>query len=163
MNKSSDTSSSPRKTKKTVRLIGLLALLSLLIIQFIPVDRTVPEINRTDTFYAIEKPDDGIADLLHAACDDCHGYTTEYPTYSYFAPVSFWLQGHIKAGREKLNFSTWSDLSASERRHAMEECVKVMEDERMPLGSYTWTHEEARLTDQQEEALLQYFRRAAEK
>ncbi len=147
-----------RRRKSTIRLIGLLALLSLLIIQFIPVDRSVPEVVEADTFYAIQDPDVDIATLLHAACDDCHAYTTEYPQYAYFAPVSFWLQGHIKAGRKKLNFSTWGDLNPAERRHALEECVEVMEDKRMPLGSYTWTHEEARLTEVQEQTLLEYFR-----
>jgi len=45
--------------------------------------------------------------LAVKACFDCHSNETVWPWYSNVAPVSWWVQGHVDEGREKVNFSRW--------------------------------------------------------
>ena len=40
--------------------------------------------------------------------------------------------------------------------HKLEEVVEVVESTEMPLNEYTWTHKEARLTDNQRKALIKW-------
>ncbi|MFN0015662.1 MAG: heme-binding domain-containing protein, partial [Saprospiraceae bacterium] len=87
-------------------------------------------------------------------CYDCHSYETRYPWYAQIAPVSWWLSGHVKGGREHLNFNTFAALTAEDRAHALEEIAETVELGEMPLGSYTWIHSSARLSDEQKAALV---------
>ncbi|NJN66821.1 MAG: heme-binding domain-containing protein [Chloroflexaceae bacterium] len=46
-------------------------------------------------------------ELAQRACFDCHSNETRWPLYSRFAPVSYFINGHVIEGRERLNFSEW--------------------------------------------------------
>ena len=65
-------------------------------------DKSTPPIEEKNTFAAQANPPDEILTALKDACYDCHSYETKYPWYTYVAPVSFWIRGHIKGGRGKL-------------------------------------------------------------
>lgn len=136
-------------------LLGLLVILVL--IQFIPyhiVNEPVkPEF---DFFSNVEAPAD-VKGLVRDACYDCHSHKSKTPWYGNVAPVKFWLNKHVRGGRQNLDFSNWFVLSPDEKRHALEECVEVLEDREMPLNSYTWLHPEAQLTDQEYLNLIEYF------
>jgi hypothetical protein len=53
--------------------------------------------------------------LAQDACFDCHSYQTELPWYGRVAPVSWVVAGHVREGREELNFSTWQPDTARGR------------------------------------------------
>ncbi len=148
----------PKSGSNRTRLILLAALLVLCLIQFIPVDRSVPEISAASDFLAQTSAPASIAASLKAACYDCHSHATTYPSYSYIAPVSFWIQGHIKGGREKLNFSTWESLEPSKKSHKIEECIEEIEDGHMPPSSYKLAHSEAKLTAEQKAVLIDWLK-----
>jgi len=94
----------------------------------------------------LEAPAEVLA-VLERACFDCHSNLTEWPWYSQLPPAS-WLTGnHVVKGREHLNFSTWGELSAEARRHAMHEIVAETGQSRMPPGMYLKLHAEAALSD----------------
>ncbi|MCZ8286389.1 MAG: heme-binding domain-containing protein [Bacteroidia bacterium] len=40
----------------------------------------------------------------------------------------------------------------------MEECIEMIEEGEMPLASYTWMHQGAKLTDAQKLKLVEFFR-----
>ncbi|MFT5752517.1 MAG: hypothetical protein ACI828_001692 [Flavobacteriales bacterium] len=120
-----------------------------------------PDKNEADTDYAsVEaflaetKPVPEVAAVLKETCFDCHSDQTRYPWYAEVAPVSYWLSDHIKDGKKHLNFSKWSEYSVKRKDHKLEEVVEMIEAREMPLDSYTWTHEEARLSDAQVEAII---------
>ena len=102
-------------------------------------------------------PDD-VANLLRASCYDCHGHTTQYPWYSYIAPVSWWIKNHVNEGRQHLNFSTWNEYSIKKRIHKLEECAEMIENQHMPLPSYINLHEEAVLTEAERQKLVIWFK-----
>ncbi len=141
-------------------LWGLFSIL--IIIQFIPVDRSAPQTPPQEGFLALENPPENLAPLLKQACFDCHSYDTRYPWYAYVAPVSWWLNNHIQEGREHLNFSTWAGYDAEDREELWEEMAEEVEEGHMPLKSYTWVHKEARLSDEQRAALVEWFEQRAD-
>lgn len=145
------------KKGKLLRTIGLVLLLALIVIQFIPVDRSVPEADPGQDFtMSYEMPQEFVS-LVREACYDCHSYEAEYPWYAKVAPLNFWIQGHIDEGREHLNFSIWTTYDIDRKLHKLEEMVEEVEEGHMPLKSFTWTHPEARLTDEQRAKLVRWF------
>jgi hypothetical protein len=95
--------------------------------------------------------------MLKNACNDCHSYDTNYPWYSKVAPVSWWIQDHIKEGRSHLNFSIWGSYKPKKAAHKMEECAEEVGEGKMPMNNYTWMHSEAKLSDAQLSELITWF------
>lgn len=90
---------------------------------------------------------------LAQACGNCHSNQTDWPWYSQVAPVSWWIQGHVRKGREELNFSEWRNYSARQRRAKLDSICGVVSTSRMPPWSYTILHSEARLTAEDKNAV----------
>jgi hypothetical protein len=145
------------KKRKRSGLILLILLLVVVLIQFLPVDRSVPEVVPTQDFLVVTAPDAYLRMLIKEACYDCHSYETEYPWYAYISPVSQWLQGHVNNGREHLNFSIWATYAHEDEDHALKEAAEMVETKSMPLKSFLWVHPEARLTDVQRTELAEWF------
>jgi len=144
--------------KKWIRytLIGLLVALA--VMQFFPIDKTNPPVDTAKDYITIAEPPANIANMLKAACYDCHSHEAKYPWYTSVAPVSWWVKGHIDNGRKHLNFSVWGDYSAKKVAHKLEECVEFVEETKMPLLSYIIAHPEARLSEEERADLVAWFR-----
>jgi hypothetical protein len=113
-------------------------------IQFIPVERTNPEIKSEPEWY-----DEQTKVLAQRACFDCHSNETTWPWYSKIAPVS-WLVAHdVNEGREHFNMSEYYPGADD-----ADEAASELEAGRMPLNIYEWMHPEAKLTDEEKEILL---------
>ena len=149
---------SAMKRPRRIRTIILILILVIVLIQFLPVNRSAPPVDPAQDFVAVTNPPANLGILIKDACYDCHSHETEYPWYSYVAPVAQWLQGHVKEGRENLNFSVWTTYSAEDADGSLEEAVEMVEEKEMPLKSFTWGHPEARLTDAQRAELVQFFK-----
>ncbi len=133
--------------------IFLLLLVVLVVLQFIPTDKSTPEIIPAQTFVAIEQPPAAILTQLQDACYDCHSYETTYPWYTYVAPVSFWISGHIRNGRKKLNFSTWGVESTEDQKHLLHEMAEEIAEGHMPPKGYYRMHAAAYLDDDKKATL----------
>lgn len=136
-------------------LYGLLA--ALIIIQFFPIDQNNPAVIDGQDYFASSQTPQDTQTLIENACYDCHSNTTDYPWYFRPQPLGWWLKGHVKGGRMKLNFSEWGSMSSEDQKHALHECVEVLEEKRMPIKSYTWLHGEAQLSEEQRALLVQHF------
>ncbi|TCP28546.1 heme-binding protein [Tenacibaculum skagerrakense] len=134
---------------KIVKKIGWVALGLLLIIQFIPTEKNNGELSSLDAFVTETKPSQEVQKILKNACYDCHSDKTNYPWYHSVAPINFWMNHHVEDGKKHLNFSKWAAYSLKRKEHKMEEFWEEVEEKHMPLNSYTWTHSEAKLTDEQ--------------
>ncbi|MEZ4686843.1 MAG: heme-binding domain-containing protein [Bacteroidia bacterium] len=64
----------------------------------------------------------------------------------------------MKKAEEHLNFSEWASYSAKQQRHKLEECAEEVGEGEMPLKSYTWMHGEARLSQEQRDMLIEWFK-----
>jgi len=107
-------------------------------------------------FILTEKPSQEIASIIKESCYDCHSNNTKYPWYNRITPVNFWLKGHIKGATEELNFSEWKHYSAKKKAHKLEEVIEVLENNEMPLSSYTLMHSEAKLTNDETQVLINW-------
>lgn len=145
------------KKSITYRLIRV-TLITLVAIQFLPIDRSVPEYEKENDFIMSSKLDDQYKSLIRNACYDCHSYQTDYPWYSKVAPISFSIQGHINEGREHLNFSKWEIYTPSKKEKLLEEAAEEIHGGEMPLTGYRWLHKEARLSDLEQKELVDALR-----
>lgn len=138
-------------------LIALVVIL--VVIQFFRPEKNLSGENRNDisTRYAMS---DSVKTILAVACNDCHSNKTEYPWYSNVQPVAWWLNGHIEDGKRHLNFSDFTSSSIARQNHKFEETIEVLEENEMPLSSYTWLglHSQANLTDEQKKTLMHWAR-----
>lgn len=50
----------------------------------------------------------------------------------------------------------WAAYESDKKDHKLEEVVETVESAEMPVLEYTWTHKEARLTDDQRQALIEW-------
>lgn len=88
--------------------------------------------------------------MVVEACFDCHSNQTDWPWYTYIAPISWLVQRDVDGGREKLNFSEWD--RPQEEAHEAAEAVREGE---MPPWQYRLLHSSARLSSAEREALAQ--------
>jgi hypothetical protein len=105
-----------------------------------------------------------VARTLRAACYDCHSNQTEWPWYSRLAPVSWLIERDVTAGRQRLNFSEWTDYSSDPATAArkLEEIADAMTRGDMAPWYYRLLHPAARLTSAQRSLLVRWAAAAAE-
>lgn len=139
------------KTRKI--LVPIVLILGL--IQFIPHEREVVE-TVVSAKFATDNLE--VQNILDKACMDCHSNETKYPWYANVVPVNYWLEGHVKEGREHLNFSTWNDQPLADQQHMAEEIVEVVGKKEMPMLFYWLIHWDAKLTDAERATLVDYFK-----
>ena len=137
-------------------LVIIIAIL--VVIQFFRIDKTNPPADMEKDFISITNPPTDMGLMLKESCYDCHSHHTKYPWYSNVAPVSWLLKEHVNDGRNHLNFSVWSDLKESKKDHKLDECIEMIETGEMPMKGYVLLHEEADLTDEQKQAIINWFR-----
>ena len=135
-------------------LIGLLVVF--IAIQFYRPEKNISKENDIAAFMQETNPPEEVRTILKTTCFDCHSNNTDYPWYDNIAPVSFWLADHIEEGKSELNFSEWATYSDKKKDHKLEELYEETEKRSMPLKEYTWTHEEARLTQAQIDAVVKW-------
>ncbi len=132
--------------KKFLLIAVIVGVVGFVLIQFIPYghDHTNPPVVNEPNW-----PDTQTRNLVAGACYDCHSNETNYPWYSYVAPVS-WLTEHDKQdGREHLNFSEWTNS-----QHDVNEIAEVVSSGEMPMPIYAVMHKSAQLTDVQRQMLI---------
>ena len=148
-----------KKTNWKKVSIGLLAIF--VVLQFFRIDKTNPPVDSKNDFLTISQAPNDIAQMMKAACYDCHSHETKYPWYTNISPVSWWIKGHVDHGKEHLNFSEWGSYSADKAHHKLEECYEEVEGKKMPLTPYIFLHSEAWLTDEQRSQLVEFFKEKA--
>jgi mono/diheme cytochrome c family protein len=95
--------------------------------------------------------------LAQRACFDCHSNETSWPLYARLAPVSWLVTLDVIRGRGHLNFSEWG-LARGEGREGGErggrEFGELIASGAMPPSSYVLTHPNARLTEAEQQQLI---------
>lgn len=134
---------------KIVKKIGWILLLIFIVAQFFGPDKNEGDITAVNIFIAETNPPATVKKILETTCYDCHSNVTKYPWYNTITPVNYWLADHVKDGKKHLNFSEWSAYSLKKKEHKMDELYEEVEKKKMPLESYTYTHSDANLTQDQ--------------
>jgi hypothetical protein len=87
--------------------------------------------------------------IARQSCYDCHSNESEWPPYSYVAPMSWLVRRDVEEGRDALNFSTW-DQGEQEPHDAAE----AVDEGSMPPKQYTFLHRDAKLSDSEKQVLI---------
>ncbi|HEX6568152.1 MAG TPA: heme-binding domain-containing protein [Acidimicrobiales bacterium] len=131
---------------RAVRWVTLGALGLLVAVQFVPYGwrHPNPPVSQDAPW-----PDAESERIARQSCYDCHSNETEWPAYSYVAPMSWLVRGDVESGREELNFSEW-DRDDGEADDAVESIVEGA----MPPRQYTLIHPGASLSDAEVDRLV---------
>jgi hypothetical protein len=83
-------------------------------------------------------PDEASEQIARESCYSCHSNQTEWPIYSYVAPMSWLVRNDVERGRAEMNFSEWDPGDA-------DDAIEMIVEGRMPPDRYVLIHRDARL------------------
>lgn len=135
----------------------MVIVLGLMIIQFFPPEKdSTEEVPATDFVNNFDVPEK-VQHVLRDACYDCHSNNTRYPWYSKVQPVGWYLQNHINKAKEDLNFSEFGNYSDRRQNSKINGIINQVRDDEMPLPAYTLMHRDARLSEEDKKAFIDYM------
>ena len=139
-------------------IIGI--IIFLVLIQFIRPARNNGSAQTANDITHVTQVPDSILQLLQTACYDCHSNHTKYPWYAEVNPIGLWLTNHVNEGKRELNFSEFATYTVKRKSKKFEEIAKTVKEMEMPLKSYLWVHDEARLSPLQQQAISNWAKAA---
>jgi hypothetical protein len=98
-----------------------------------------------------------VLNSLQKACYDCHSNNTQYLWYDYIQPARWFVESHIKNGKEELNFNEFASYSNRKQRSKLEAISREIKSGNMPLSSYKQLHEDAILNETQKQVIISWI------
>ena len=142
--------------KKFFKRSFQILLLAFILIQFFrPAKNKSDVISANDITKKYAVPPD-VLNILQTSCYDCHSNNTKYPWYSYIQPVAWWLNSHIRNGKNRLNFSEFGSYPIGKQYSRLEGLNTEVKEGGMPLDSYLWIHKNAIVSGQQKLTLANW-------
>jgi hypothetical protein len=126
-----------------------------IMIQFIKPEKNESGVSNQDISSKYPVPA-SIKEILTVSCYDCHSNKTIYPWYANIQPVAWWLADHIDEGKDELNFNEFAQYRIFRQYKKLEEITEMIEEDEMPLSSYTFIHKNAVLNDEQKTELINW-------
>jgi len=142
---------------KIIKIIVLVLLLAFVGIQFIPTSRNLSNTVPKTDFMLTNKVPAIIQNKLQVSCYDCHSNNTAYPWYNKIQPAAWFLEDHIKEGKAELNFNEWGEYSDRRKNSKLRSIISQIEDDKMPLDSYTIIHRNAKLYEDEKTEIIAYM------
>jgi hypothetical protein len=146
--------------KKKLKWAAIVVVAGFVLLQLTNPAHTNPPV--VHDLAASSPPPPEIATLLHAACYDCHSYETKWPWYSRIAPASWLVTSDVVEGRENFNFSEWPQ-DPTKAAKKFERINEMLDYREMPPKKYTLLHADARLTEDQRKAIMDWTAATADK
>tara|TARA_R110002073_G_scaffold71167_3_gene175027 strand:+ start:152 stop:604 length:453 start_codon:yes stop_codon:yes gene_type:complete len=144
---------------KFAKIIAVVLLVAFVGIQFVPTERNQSDVVPKTYFMLVNSVPDHIKSKLQTSCYDCHSNNTQYPWYNKVQPIAWFLEDHIKKGKAELNFNEWDSLSNRRKKSKLRSIIKQIENDEMPLDSYTLIHREASFSEAEKQELIQWVER----
>ena len=142
---------------KIVKIIALVLLVTFMGIQFAPTSRNQSDVVPDTDFMLINDVPKDINAKLQVSCYDCHSNNTNYPWYSKIQPGAWFMESHIKKGKEELNFNEWADYSDRRKKSKLKSIISQVRDDEMPLNSYTLIHKDAKFNVNEKQKLMDWL------
>ena len=142
---------------KILKIILLILLILFVGIQFIPTKRNQNDVVPNTDFMLVNNVPKDIKNKLQVSCYDCHSNNTQYPWYSKIQPGAWFMENHIKDGKTELNFSEWDSLSNRRKKSKLKSIISQIEDNKMPLSSYTLIHRNAIFSEAEKQRITTYL------
>ena len=141
---------------RVLKWVGIAIICLFVGLQFVRPARTNPPVDPSQTIEARVQVPPHVASILNRSCKDCHSNTTRWPWYSNVAPFSWLLIDHVNEGRDNLNLSEWGRLDNRRADDKLEEICDEVKIGAMPIGSYTWIHRNAILSQEDVKTLCDW-------
>src|SRR3546814_19927165 len=122
---------------------------ALVIIQFIRPGRNTSGQASENSMISLFHPPDSIVQILNQSCMNCHSNNTDYPWYASVEPLGWWLDRHIRKGKDELNLDEFAGYSDRRKRSKLRYMKSQVADGEMPLRSYILLNRASRLFDTQ--------------
>jgi len=81
-----------------------------------------------------------ITQIMERSCQNCHSEKTQWPWYSYVAPVSWLIEKDVYDARSHMNLSRWGEYSLEQKQELLTRLAAVVRSRRMPPARYTFLH-----------------------
>jgi hypothetical protein len=133
---------------------GVLGLTSLLVHP----SGTVKTYTSSKRLLAGSEVDPGVLHIMEKSCQNCHSERTEWPWYSYVAPMSWLIEKDVCQGRSHLNLSRWDEYDLPNQRQILAEMAVVLRNRQMPLPRYTLLHPGAKPSEREYDQIYQWVK-----
>ena len=143
---------------KKIKIFLLIFLGAFIVIQFFHPAKNIntrPEAIAKDISTVFPIPD-SVKNILQTSCYDCHSNNTKYPWYAGIQPGAWWLNDHIEEGKKELNFNEFASFKIRRQYKKLEEIIKEVEEDEMPLSSYILIHTDAKLSSEHKKTLTNW-------
>jgi hypothetical protein len=97
-----------------------------------------------------------VSKILETSCADCHSNKTIYPWYAEVQPVGWWLNNHIKNGKRHFNLDDFTGRRIAYQFKKMDDCIEQLNNDEMPLETYTMIHTNAKLSPADRQTLINW-------
>jgi hypothetical protein len=102
--------------------------------------------------------DPQVVRTLEKSCRNCHSEKTEWPWYSYVAPMSWMIENDVQRGRSHMDLSRWNGYNPEQQREILSKMSVLVRNRAMPLPRYLLLHPESKLSDAEVAYLYQWAR-----
>jgi hypothetical protein len=102
--------------------------------------------------------DSQVTGIVSRSCQNCHSEKTEWPLYSYIAPMSWMIEKDVHDARSHMNLSRWRDYSPDQRQQILAEIGSLVRNHGMAPQRYLLLHPEARLSTSDVDLLYKWTR-----
>ena len=92
------------------------------------------------------------------SCQNCHSEKTEWPWYSYVAPMSWMIENDVQRGRSHMNLSRWNGYNPEQQQEILSKMSVLVRNRAMPLPRYLLLHPGSKLSDAEIAYLYQWTR-----
>ena len=131
--------------------------MAFIVIQFFPTTLNERDTVPQSDFMVENQVPATIKNRLQVSCYDCHSNNTDYPWYSKIQPAAWYLEDHIQEGKDELNFNEWAEYSDRRKNSKLRSIISQIEEDKMPLDSYTLIHKDAILSDEDKRVIIDYM------
>jgi hypothetical protein len=87
-----------------------------------------------------------VTGIFVRSCQNCHSERTDWPWYSYVAPLSWLIEADVHDGRSHMNLSDWGAYTEEQKVELLTKMGVEVRNHRMPLPKYLKLHPQARLS-----------------
>jgi hypothetical protein len=102
--------------------------------------------------------DPSVVRIIERSCQNCHSERTEWPWYSYVAPMSWLVENDVWQGRSHMNLSHWDEYNLEKQQEILTKLSAMVRSRQMPLPRYLQLHPSAKLSDAEIDQIYQWAR-----
>ena len=144
------------KKSNVLKKILWVILLIFLFIQFYRPEKNISTEQTADAIELHYNVPQNVHTILQTSCYDCHSNNTKYPWYNNVQPVASWLNSHVIDGKKHLNFDEFNAYPLDRKIKKLKEIGETLEENEMPLPSYTIIHGDAKLSEADKKMLTDW-------